>query len=89
MKKILKLFKKRDRQQNIDKGKEIVVVSHGTAISFLLMNWCKLIDVQMNKLRCFEFNGKVIINEVFKAPLMFKVTVSEENEVEKVECVEM
>lgn len=74
---------------NKNKGKEIVVVSHGTAISFLLMNWCKLIDVQMNKLRCFEFNGKIIINEIFKAPLVFKVMIDEDDKVEKVECVEM
>lgn len=66
---------------NKNKGKRIAIVSHGTSISFLLMNWCKLIDVQSNLLRCLEFNGKQIINRRYYAPEVFKVVLNEENTV--------
>ena len=52
------------------KGKNIVIVSHGAAIKFLLMNWCKLnndvkiiynnsiIDLKSPSLLKLEFEGK-------------------------------
>ena len=38
-----------------NKGKNIVIVSHGAAIKFLLMNWCNL-----NKNNQIEFKDKII-----------------------------
>lgn len=66
---------------NNNRGKRVAIVSHGTSISFLLMNWCKLVDVQPNLLRCLEFNGKQIINRRYYAPEVFKVIINEKNEV--------
>lgn len=66
---------------NKNRGKRVAIVSHGTSISFLLMNWCKLIDVQSNLLRCFEFKGKKIINRPYYSPEVFKVIVDEENNI--------
>lgn len=66
---------------NKNRNKKVVIVSHGTAISFLLMNWCKLLDVQENLLRKLEFNDRVIINRIYKAPEVFKVLVDEENNI--------
>ena len=66
---------------NKNRNKNIVIVSHGTAISFLLMNWCKLLDVQENLLRKIEFNGKIVINRIYKAPEVFKVLVDENNNI--------
>ena len=71
-----------------NKGKKIVIVSHGTAISFLLMNWCKLLDVQQNYLRKLEFNGNVIINRPYNSPEVFKVTIDENNNIVNVENLE-
>lgn len=73
---------------NSNKGKKIIIVSHGTAISFLLMNWCKLLDVQPNLLRKIEFEGKIIINRVYNSPEVFKVTLNEENEILNIENLE-
>ena len=73
---------------NNNKGKRIIIVSHGTAISFLLMNWCKLLDVQSNLLRKLEFNGKVIINRPYNSPEVFKVTLDDNNEVNDIEVLE-
>ena len=73
---------------NNNKGKNIIIVSHGTAISFLLMNWCKLLDVQPTLLRKIEFNGKIIINRIYNSPEIFKVTLNEKNEILNIENLE-
>lgn len=73
---------------NNNKGKNIIIVSHGTAISFLLMNWCKLLDVQSNLFRKIEFNGKIIINRVYNSPEVFKVVLNENNEILNIENLE-
>ena len=66
---------------NNNRGKRVAIVAHGTSISFLLMNWCKLVDVQQNLLRCFEFKGKQIINRRYYAPEVFKVIVNDKDEI--------
>ena len=71
-----------------NKGKRIVIVSHGTAISFLLMNWCKLLDVKLNRLRKLEFKGNIIINRIFNSPEVFKLIVNENNEVLDIKNIE-
>lgn len=71
-----------------NKGKKIIIISHGTAISFLLMNWCKLLDVKSNYLRKLEYNGNIIINRPYKAPEVFKVTLDDESKVINVENIE-
>ena len=73
---------------NNNKGKRIVIVSHGTAISFLLMNWCKLLDIQPNYLRKFEFKGNIIFNKTFNAPEVFKIELDEDNVVINIENIE-
>lgn len=66
---------------NNNKNKRSIIVSHGTSISFLLMNWCKLLDIQDNLLRKLEFNGKIIINRVYHAPEVFKILVNNGNNI--------
>ena len=49
-----------------DFGKNVVVVSHATAMTFLLMKWCKLENVVLEgKKRKLVFNGKVVIDDSF------------------------
>lgn len=51
-----------------------VIVTHATAITFLLMNWCKLKDVKLeNKKRWLTFRGKDVINDCFNTPEIFKL----------------
>ena len=73
---------------NNNKDKKIAIVSHATAITFLLMNWCKLLDVQGNLLRKLEYNGKILINRVYKAPEVFKLTINDTNEIINIENLE-
>ena len=46
-----------------NKGKNVVIVSHGTAISYLLKKWC-VIDIYEDKLR-YVFNEKILLNGFF------------------------
>lgn len=56
------------------KDKRIVLVSHGAAITFLLMNWCKLVSADLDtKSRHLVFNNKDIINGVINCPHVFKL----------------
>lgn len=57
------------------KNKRIVLVSHGTAITFLLMNWCELVNVELEKkVRYLTFNGKDVINDNIKNLELFKLS---------------
>lgn len=53
------------------KGKRVCIVSHGTAISFLLSKWCDVF-YNDNKTR-IAFNDKVIFDGNFTAPIVFKL----------------
>lgn len=56
------------------KDKRIVLVSHGAAITFLLMNWCKLVSASLEtKSRHLVFNNKDVINGVINCPHVFKL----------------
>jgi len=56
------------------KNKKIVMVSHGTAITFFLMNYCKLESIDLDtKKRHLTFNGKDVINDTIKNTDIFKL----------------
>lgn len=56
------------------KDKRVVLVSHGAAITFLLMNWCELVSASLEtKSRHLTFNGKDVINGVMNCPDVFKL----------------
>lgn len=71
-----------------NKNKKSVIISHGTAMSFLLMNWCELVEVNSNYLRVFKYNGEILINRIFKAPEVFKITINNENQITNIENLE-
>lgn len=51
-----------------------VIVSHATAITYLLMNYCELKDACLEgKKRHLSFNDKTIINDSFNTPEIFKL----------------
>lgn len=62
------------------KEKKVVLVSHATAITFLLMNWCELKNVDLEtKLRYFTYNDKEVINDKFRCPEIFKIDFEDDN----------
>ncbi len=68
--------------ENIKDNESAVIVSHATAITFLLMNWCELINATLEgKKRHLKHKGKTIINDSFKTPEIFKLTFKTNKEI--------
>ena len=60
-------------------NKNIVIVSHGASITFLLMKWCKLEKVILEgKQRYLSFRDKLIIGGSINTPEVFKLTFDNE-----------
>lgn len=74
---------------NKNKNKKIAIFSHGASMSFLLMKWCKLENITMNKCKTLSFNGKIIYDKIFDAPEAFKIVLDDDNEVINVENIDL
>ena len=60
--------------------RKVVIVSHATAITFLLMNWCELVDASLvGKKRWLKYRNKDVINDSFKTPEIFKLLFENNN----------
>lgn len=54
--------------------KKCAIVTHAAAMTFLLMNWCELEDASLDtKKRKLSFNGKIVIDDSFNTPEIFKL----------------
>ena len=60
-------------------NKRIAIVSHGTAISYLLKKWCK-IEIVNDTLE-YSFNGKIILHGYFNYCEAFKLEFDDNNEI--------
>lgn len=68
-----------------NKNKEIAIVSHSTAISYLLKNWCD-IQVVEDKLR-YSFNEKTILDGYFTYCETFKLDFDDDNKIVNIENI--
>ena len=68
------------------KDKRIAIFSHGYAITFYLLKYCKLISIIDEKLK-YQFNNKIIFDKPINAPEVFKLTF-EENKIKDIELIE-
>ena len=71
-----------------NKGKRIAIFTHGNAMTFLMMKWCKVENVTPNKEITLSYNGKIIFNKRLNSPEVFKLTLDEENNVKNIENIE-
>lgn len=69
------------------KGKRIAIFSHGYAITFFLLRYCKLLDIHDGKLK-YEYNGKILFDKKINAPEVFKFTIDDNNLVQNIELIE-
>ena len=56
------------------KDKRIAIFSHGYAITFLLLKWCKLINIDDNHKFTISYKDKIIYDKKINAPEVFKLT---------------
>ena len=68
------------------KDKRIAIFSHAYAITFYLLKYCKLVNIQENKFT-FEFNNRIIFDKKINAPEVFKLTFDNE-ELMSIESIE-
>lgn len=64
-----------------DKGKKAAVFTQGYAITFLLLNWCKLEEIRKDNgshILKYSFNNKIIFDKKINSPEVFKLTFDEE-----------
>lgn len=69
-----------------NKDKNIAIVSHGTAISYLLKEWCN-IELIDNKLR-YCFNDKVLLHGHIDNCMAFKLEFDNNNKIVNIENVD-
>lgn len=72
------------------KNKRIAIVSHGTAISFLLDKWCDVFvnynnDNKMNTK--IVFKNKIIFDNNISAPCVFKIVLDDSNNIISIENI--
>lgn len=56
------------------KDKRVAIFSHGYAITFLLLKWCKLINIDDEHKFTISYNDKIIYDKKINAPEVFKLT---------------
>ncbi len=69
------------------KGKRIAIFSHGYAITFFLLKFCQLQNINDRKLT-YTFKDKIIFDKSLNAPEVFKLTINDRKEVLDIELIE-
>ena len=67
-----------DEAVRSNKGKRIAIFSHGIAIAYFLLRWCKVERVDPDKRFSLSFNGKVFFDKIYNSPEVFKIVLDEE-----------
>jgi len=70
------------------KDKRVAVFTHGYAITFYLLKFCKLLEVDGQRLK-MEFKDKIIFDKEINAPELIKVTIDDDLEVKDIEVIEI
>ena len=73
---------------NMNKGKRIAIFSHGYAITFFIMKWCKFEYIAEKDFMRFTYKDKVIINKKINAPEVFKLVFDKNNELIDIQNLE-
>lgn len=74
---------------NENRGKKIAIFTHQAAMTFLLMEWCKLEYIKENKHICLSFKNKKIIDKVFDAPELFEIIIDKNNKIANIRNINL
>jgi len=72
---------------NINKGKKIAIVSHGTSLSMVLSKWCDLKVNNQTQLIEIYFNNELVFDGNWQAPELFKLVFDEENNLKSIKNI--
>ena len=73
---------------NNNKGKRVAIFTHGYAMTFFIMKWCKFEYMGSKDYMKFTFHNKEIFNKKINAPEVFKLEFNENNEIVNIENIE-
>ena len=73
---------------NKNKEKRIAIFSHGYAITFFIMLWCKFEYIAEKDYMKFTYKDKVIFNKKINAPEVFKLEFDENDELIDIQNIE-
>lgn len=77
-----------DEAVEANKGKRIAIFSHGMAIAYFLLRWCKVESVDAKSKRiCLSFKGKVFFDKIYNSPEVFKIVLDESNRPISIELI--
>ena len=63
-----------------NRGKRVAIFSHGYAITFFIMKWCKFEYLKDDDYLQLKFNGKIIFSNNINAPEVFKLIINDDDE---------
>ncbi len=72
---------------NKNENKKIAIFSHGYAITFLLLKWCKLENINEERKLTLSYKNKIVMDKVINAPEVFKLTF-DKNKIKSIELIE-
>ena len=73
---------------NKNKGKRIAIFSHGYAITFFIMKWCKFEYIEEKDFMKYTFKDKIIFCKKINAPEVFKLVFDKNNELIDIQNLE-
>lgn len=73
---------------DLHKGKRIAIFSHGYAMTFYLLKWCKFEYMNEKDNIKLTFNNNIIFNKKMNAPEVFKLTFNENKDIISIENIE-
>ena len=74
---------------NKHKGRRIAIFTHGNAIRFFLLTWCKLEAIINDKEVHISYKGNMILNKELNAPEVFKLTLNNKLELINIEKIDI
>ena len=74
---------------NTNKGKRIAIFTHGNAIKFFILKWCKVEHIISDKEVHISYNGNLIIDKELNAPEIFKLTLNNKQELIDLEKIKI
>lgn len=70
-----------------NKDKRVAIFTHGYAITFYLLKYCKILEIYDKKLK-YEYKGNILFDKTINAPEVFKLTFNDNKELENIELIE-
>ena len=71
-----------------NKGKRIAIFTHGYAMTFFIMTWCKFEYIKETDTFRLSYNGKELFNRKINAPEVFKLEFDESNNLKDFRVIE-